>query len=59
MKKVYAQSKRAKKILRVNEAVERGLTEDHLDLAAFKERAHEQHLRFESILKDLRSRGKL
>ena len=34
----------------VNEAVQLGLAEDAEDLAAFKERAHEPDLSFESLL---------
>ena len=43
----------------VNEAVRQSLTEDFEDLAAFKERSREPNLSFESVLKDLRKRGKL
>ena len=43
----------------VNEAVERALAEDAIDLSAFEERANEQSLPFESVLKELRLRGKL
>ena len=43
----------------VNEAVRQSLTEDFEDLAAFKERSREPNLSFESVLKDLRKRGKI
>ena len=43
----------------VNDAVRRSLSEDAEDLAAFEERAKEPKLAFESVLKDLRKRGKL
>ena len=43
----------------VNDAVRRTLGEDAEDLAAFEERAKEPNLLFESVLKDLRKRGKL
>lgn len=43
----------------VNEAVRRTLAEDAEDLAAFRGRAREPNLDFESVLKDLRRRGKL
>ena len=43
----------------VNLAVRHSLAEDAEDLAAFDERAKEPNLAFESVLKDLRKRGKL
>jgi hypothetical protein len=43
----------------VNDAVRLSLAEDAEDLAAFEERAKEPNLFFESLLKDLRKRGKL
>ena len=43
----------------VNAAVRRTLAEDADDLAAFAERAKEPALSFESVLKDMRRRGKL
>lgn len=43
----------------VNEAVERSLSEDAEDLAAFDERVKEPNLAFEEVLKDLKRRGKL
>lgn len=43
----------------VNFAVRQTLTEDAADLAAFEERAEEPSLDFESVLKDLKRRGKL
>jgi len=43
----------------VNAAVRRSLAEDADDLAAFNERANEPNLAFESVLKDLKRRGKL
>ena len=43
----------------VNEVVRQSLVEDAEDLAAFEERANEPNLSFESVLKDLRKRGKL
>jgi len=43
----------------VNSAVRQTLTEDAEDLAAFRARAKEPNLDFESVLKDLRRRGKL
>jgi len=43
----------------VNEAVRLTLGEDAEDLAAYRGRAKEPHLDFESVLKDLRHRGKL
>lgn len=43
----------------VNEAVRLNLDEDAEDLAAFKRRAREPNLPFESVVKDLKRRGKL
>jgi hypothetical protein len=43
----------------INDAVRLSLAEDAEDLAAFEERAREPNLPFESVLKDLRKRGKL
>ena len=43
----------------VNEAVRQSLAEDAEDLAAFKARAKEPNLDFETVLKVLRRRGKL
>lgn len=43
----------------VNEAVKLALAEDAEDLAAFEERASEPNLPFESVVKDLRRRGKI
>ena len=43
----------------VNEAVKLSLAEDAEDLAAFRARAKEPNLDFETILKELRRRGKL
>ncbi len=43
----------------VNEAVKLTLAEDAEDLAAFEERASEPDLPFESVVKDLKRRGKI
>ena len=43
----------------VNEAVRQTLAEDAEDLAASRARAKEPNLDFETVLKDLRRRGKL
>jgi len=43
----------------VNAAVRQSLLEDADDLAAFDERAQEPNLDFETMLKDLKRRGKL
>jgi hypothetical protein len=43
----------------VNSAVRQTLSEDAEDLAIFRSRAKESNLDFESVLKDLRRRGKL
>lgn len=43
----------------VSGAVRRSLLEDAEDLAAFKQRTREPNLSFETVLKDLRRRGRL
>jgi hypothetical protein len=43
----------------VSGAVRRSLLEDADDLAVFKQRAREPNLAFETVLKDLRRRGRL
>lgn len=43
----------------VNDAIRLTLREDVDDLAAFKARAKEPSLSFESVLRDLRKRGRL
>lgn len=43
----------------VNEAVRMSLAEDAEDLAAFDERAKEQNLPFEAVVKELRRSGKI
>jgi hypothetical protein len=43
----------------VNDAVRRSLAEDADDLAAFEERAREPNLSFESVVRDMKRRGKL
>jgi hypothetical protein len=43
----------------VNEAVQLALAEDAEDLQAFEERASEPNLPFESVVKDLKQRGKI
>ncbi len=43
----------------VNAAVRETLSEDAQDLAAYRTRAREPNLDFETVLKDLRRRGKL
>ena len=43
----------------VNESLRRSLVEDADDLDAFRVRENEPNLDFETILKDLRRRGKL
>ena len=43
----------------VNEAVKLTLAEDAEDLAVFEERAAEPDLPFESVVKDLKRRGKI
>ncbi len=43
----------------VNEAVRLVLQEDELDLAAFRERAHEPVMSYEDLLANLKEHGKL
>ena len=43
----------------VNRAVRSSLAEDEEDLAAFRKRAREPNLPFQSVLKDLKRRGLL
>ena len=43
----------------VNEAVRRALAEDAEDLAAFKKRAREPRMSFETLVGSLRKRGKI
>ena len=43
----------------VNDAVREALAEDADDLAAFDDRANEQDLKFETVVKDLKRRGKI
>lgn len=43
----------------VNEAVKLALAEDVEDLAAFEERNEERGVSFESVVQDLRGRGRL
>ena len=43
----------------VNEAVRLRFADDAEDLAAFEERAGEPNLDFETVLKDLKQRGKI
>jgi hypothetical protein len=43
----------------VNDAVRLSLADDADDLAAFEDRASEPNLDFETVVKDLRKRGKL
>ena len=43
----------------VNEAIRQTLAEDSEDLATFRARAKEPNLDFETVLRDLRRRGKL
>ncbi len=43
----------------VNDSLRLSLAEDAEDLAAFDERAREPNLSFETVLKDLKKRGKL
>jgi plasmid stability protein len=43
----------------VNEAVRQSLAEDAEDLGAFRARAREPNLDFETVVKNLRRRGKL
>ena len=43
----------------VNAAVRHSLAEDADDLAAFRDRAKEPRVSFESVVRDLKKRGKL
>jgi hypothetical protein len=43
----------------VNDAIRRSLAEDADDLAAFHDRAKEPRVSFESVVRDLKKRGKL
>lgn len=43
----------------INAAVRQSLAEDAEDLAAFEERAGEPNLAFETVLKDLKRRGRI
>ncbi len=43
----------------VNDAVKLALAEDAEDLSAFEDRARERNLPFESVVKDLKKRGKI
>ena len=43
----------------VNDAVRRVLAEDAEDLAAFEERVHEPLISYESLLKELKTSGRL
>jgi len=43
----------------VNEAVQLSLTEDAEDLAEFEHRVNEPNLPYESVVKDLKRRGKI
>ncbi len=43
----------------VNDAVKLALAEDAEDLATFEDRAREPNLPFESVVKDLKRRGKI
>jgi len=43
----------------VNAAVRQSLSEDADDLAAFRDRAREPRVTFESVVRDLKKRGKL
>lgn len=43
----------------VNEAVQLSLAEDAEDLAAFDERVNEPNLPYETVVKDLKRRGKI
>ena len=43
----------------VNEAVQLSLAEDAEDLAAFEDRVNEPNLPYESVVKDLKRRGKI
>lgn len=43
----------------VNDAIRRSLAEDADDLAAFRDRVSESRVSFESVVRDLKKRGKL
>lgn len=43
----------------VNAAIRHSLAEDADDLAAFRDRANEPTVSFESVVRDMRKRGKL
>lgn len=43
----------------VNDAVREALAEDAEDLASFDDRANEKDLKFETVVKDLKRRGKI
>jgi len=43
----------------VNDAVQKTLTEDAEDLAAFEERAHEPLVSYETVLKELKADGRI
>lgn len=43
----------------VNDAVKRSLSEDAEDLTAFQDRVREPDLAFESVVRDLKKRGKI
>ena len=43
----------------VNAAIRQSLAEDADDLAAFRDRAKEPRVSFESVVRDLKKRGKL
>ena len=43
----------------VNDAVKRALAEDAEDLAAFDQRKRERSISFESLVRDLRKRGRI
>jgi hypothetical protein len=43
----------------VNDAVKRSLSEDAEDLTAFQDRVHEPDVAFETVVKDLKKRGKI
>ena len=43
----------------VNDAVKLALAEDAEDLSTFEDRARERNLPFESVVKDLKKRGKI
>lgn len=43
----------------VNEAVKLALLEDSVDIEAFEKRKNENNLPFESVIRDLKNRGKI